>query len=71
MILKWAILHNEYFYFWYFKCILMLILLYFYLSKILNAGLVTEYFLHCNIASFIKQKILTPLPTSEGWYVNR
>ncbi len=39
-------LHNEYFYFLYFKYILMLILLYFCLSKILNAGLllIAEYF---------------------------
>ncbi len=36
----------SHFYFWYFKYILMLIFLYFYLSKILNAGLllVTKYF---------------------------
>ncbi len=42
VILELTIIHNEYFYFWYFKYILMLI----YLSKILNAGLllVTEYF---------------------------
>jgi len=42
----WAPLHDEYF--WYFKYILMLILLYFYLSNILSAGflLVTEYYFH-------------------------
>ena len=34
-----ANLQNEHFYFWYFNYILMLILLYFYLSNILNAGL--------------------------------
>ena len=40
----WADLHNEYLDFCYFKYILMLILLYFYLSNI-HAGivLVTEY----------------------------
>ncbi len=30
--LKWVILHNEHFYFWYLKYILMLMLLYFYLK---------------------------------------
>ncbi len=44
MILKWAILHNEYFNLWYFKYILMLIVLCFYLGQILNALLfVREY----------------------------
>lgn len=38
MTLKWAIL-NEYLNLWYFKCVLMLIRLYFYLSLILSAGL--------------------------------
>lgn len=37
--LKQAILHNEYFCLWYFKFILILVILCFYLSKFLNAGL--------------------------------
>ncbi len=43
MILKWAILHNKYIYFWYFKYILMLIFEYFYLSKNFNAGLLLVF----------------------------
>lgn len=39
-----ASLHSEYFYFWYFKYILLIIRLYVYLSNILNSGLVMEYF---------------------------
>ncbi len=51
-----VILRNEYFYFWYFKYILMPVLTYFYLSKILNAGLllVTEYFY--NVVLFLLLK---------------
>ena len=39
IILKLTTLHKKHFYFLYFKCILMRILLYFYSSMILNAGL--------------------------------
>lgn len=39
IILKLAILHNDYFYLWYFMYILMFILLFSYLSKVLKAVL--------------------------------
>lgn len=41
IILKRATLHNDYFL--YFKSILMLILLWFYLNKMLNVGLIIYY----------------------------
>ncbi len=46
MILKWSILYNEYFYFWYIKYFDANFFWHFYFCKILNAGLflVTEYF---------------------------
>lgn len=51
IILKWAILHDEYFYFWY---ILKLIFLYF------DCGTFTcnRVFLHCSTATFTSVKYL-------------
>ena len=48
IILKWTNLCNEYFYFWYFKYIFMLILFYFFLSNMLNCRTFTcnRVFLH-------------------------
>lgn len=47
MEFKWFILHYEYFYIWYLKYILAIILFLFDLSNILNAwlSLVTKYIL--------------------------
>ena len=43
--IKWAILHYEYVYFKYFKYILMLKLLYFYLSK----NIMQDFYLQLSI----------------------
>lgn len=52
-------LPNEYFNFWYFKYILLLIFLYVYLSKILDARLTyTGIILPWGIASFTQVKAL-------------
>jgi len=55
MIVKWDIAHNKYF--WNIKYILKPILLKFYLSKMLIAGLLLEYFLQLSIATFTQEKI--------------
>ncbi len=72
MILKWAIRHDEYFYVWYFNYILMLILLYFCLSKTLNAGLllVTEYFYTVVLLLLLKYKIWILLPPLIGTQIH-
>lgn len=46
IILKLAILNHKYFYFWYFKYILILIGLYFYLSKIWNVRVLLTVFVY-------------------------
>lgn len=43
IILKLAIPHNKYLYGWYFESMLIVILLYFYLNRILNVGFVYVY----------------------------
>ncbi len=62
IILKCAILHYEYLYFWYCRYILLLILLHFCLSKILNFEiwkllLATEYFYTVVLLLSLKYKI--------------
>ncbi len=52
-----------YFYFWYFKYILMLISLYFCFSKILKEGLLLV-FLHCGITTFNKVQDLSTSSTT-------
>ena len=57
---------------WYFHCILMPILLYFYLSNILNAGLfiVTEY--SYTLVLLLKYKIWTsPTSGNKSWVVTK
>lgn len=52
--LKWALLHDEYFYFWSLNDILMLIILDFYLSK------TSEYFSHhCHLVAVLKLPIMS------------
>ncbi len=65
IILKWAILHNEH-YFWLFQYILMLILLYLYLSNILSAGflLATKYF--CSVVLLLLLQDLSTCSTAEA-----
>ena len=67
-------LQNEYFGFWYFKYILMLILFYFYLSNLLNAGLflhygtftISEYFSH--LCKLMSEKMQFLLQKGSQWF---
>lgn len=48
-----------------FMYIQFMILLYFYFSKILNAGLVIGLFLHCCVGTFTSEKDLKTSSTSQ------
>ena len=61
MILKWANLHNEYFYFCNFKYMLMLILFYFYFCD--------KVFLHSGTSIFTEVQHLNTSTTSAFTFV--
>ena len=71
--MKWDRLHNEYFYFWYFKYMLIPILLYFHSRHFKISGLVlaTEYFYIAVLILSLKVEYLSTFYTTVLQYTKR